>query len=450
MSGIRIILLLGCMAVAAAASVHFAARLRDTLDLPQAPTTTPSGTPHRSDTPPRKHRRTDRSHRTQRQPPRRSAGPDGGDRTIALGLTGAELAVLVAIEIGVGVVSLTVLGVGLVVRRVRLRTRRDYRLYELHLSTHDEAKTQDLEDMIEAIANVVRAFPADRARYGQPYVAIELIYGANASGDMEWWIGVRCQPSVAGALDGAISAAYHDVRLGHAMSGSPQHRPGLFPEPGHVMRFRKERSFIYGSVASEQQAPASPPLEQIAHSQAALDVPSIVRFQLTPAPVYFEALARALYKRHENKLVRQERWGLPEGGLQSMQNRAEMTNAQRSQNSGLFWLEVTVAADSRETCKPLAAAVQSRRGENRLHRRWMIVRQNLYRRRFPRALGPLVPSPRTLFSASEVAHLLALPSAQMKGVPVRRVAIPRIPMSPEIMRATGLEPIATPAPVEAT
>lgn len=450
MSGIRIILLLGCMAVAVAASAHFAARIPDTLDLPQSPTATPSGAPHRSDAPPREHRRPDRSDRTQRQLPTRSAPLDEGDRAIALGFTGAELAVLVAIEVGAGLVILTVLGTGLVARRVRLRTRRDYRLYELHLSTHDEAKTQDLEDMIEAIANIVRAFPADRARYGQPYVAIELIYAANASGDMEWWIGVRCEPSVAGALDGAISAAYHDVRLGHAMGGSPQPRPGLFAMPGHVMRFRKERSFIYGSVATEHEAPASPPLEQIAHSQAALNVASIVRFQLTPAPVCFEALARALYKRHENKLVRQERWGLPEGGLQSVQNRAEMTNAQRSQNRGLFWLEVTVAADSRGTCKPLAAAVQSRRGENHLHRRWMLIRQNLYRRRFPRALGPLLPSPRTLFSASEVAQLLALPSARMKGVPVRRMAIPRIPMSPEIMRATGLEPIPTPSPVEAT
>ena len=71
--------------------------------------------------------------------------------------------------------------------------------------------------------------------------------------------------------------------------------------------------------------------------------------------------------------------------------------------------------------------MQARRGENRLHRRWMHVRQNLYRRRFPHALGPLLPSPRSLVSAAEAAHLLALPSARMKGVPVRRLALPRIP-----------------------
>jgi hypothetical protein len=64
----------------------------------------------------------------------------------------------------------------------------------------------------------------------------------------------------------------------------------------------------------------------------------------------------------------------------------------------------------------------------------MIIRQGLYRRRFRHALGPLVPSFRTLVSAAEVAHLLELPSARVKGVPVRRVTVPRIPAPPEIVR----------------
>ena len=170
----------------------------------------------------------------------------------------------------------------------------------------------------------------------------------------------------------------------------------------------------------------------------------MVRFQLTPAPAFFEELARSVYRRHENRLVRQERWGLPEGGLTSTLNRAEMANAERTQNRSLFWLEITVAAATRETCKQLAAAVQARRGENRLHRRWMIVRENLYRRRFATATPPLLPSPRSLVSAAEAAHLLELPSARMKGVPVRRIAIPRIPMPPEILRASPHTPVAAP------
>ena len=320
----------------------------------------------------------------------------------------------------------------LAVRWTRMRSRRVYALYELHLSMHDEAKAQDLEDMVEAIANIVRAWPRERLRDGQPFVAVELICGAGASG-LEWSINVRCQPRVAAALDAAISAAYPDVRLGRTHAARPEPCPGALREPGCVLRFRKERSFVYPLIAPDESQ-ASPPLEQIAAAQIGAGGPSVVRFGLTPTPSFFEALARRLYRRHENRLVRQERWGLPEGGLESTLNRAEMGNAQRTQNRSLFWLEAQVAADSPGACKTIAAALQSRRGENRLHRRWMLVRRRLYRRRFPRALGPLVPSPRCLVSAAEVAHLLALPSARMKFVPVRRVAVPRIPAGPEARR----------------
>jgi hypothetical protein len=327
----------------------------------------------------------------------------------------------------------------LVARRVRRRGRRDYALYELHLSTHDQAKGQDLEDMIEQIANIVRAWPADRARNGQPYIALELICGvAPANGgklEMEWSINVRCEPRSARALDGAISAAYPDIRLGRIHGEQPLPRPGVLREPGHVMRFRKERSFVYSLIADGEEQ-ASAPIEQIARAQVAVEAPSVVRFQLTATPSRFEARARRLYRRQENKLVRQERWGLPEGGLTSTFNRAEMRAAERTQNRSLFWLETVVAADTPEACKTVAAAVQSRRGENRLHRRWMILRQRLYCRRFPRALGPLIPSFRALVSAAEVAHLLELPSARMKGVPVRRVTVPRIPAAPEIVRGS--------------
>ena len=274
--------------------------------------------------------------------------------------------------------------------------------------------------------------PPTALRNGQPYVALELICGvAPANGgrlEMEWSINIRCEPKSVSALDGAISAAYPDVRLGRTHGEQPLPRPGVLREPGYVMRFRKERSFVYSLIADGEEQ-ASAPLEQIARAQVAVAAPTVVRFQLTPTPSYFEALARRLYRRHENKLVRQERWGLPEGGLTSTFNRAEMRAAERTQNRSLFWLETVVAADTAEACKTVAAAVQSRRGENRLHRRWMIVRQGLYRRRFPRALGPLIPSFRSLVSAAEVAHLLELPSARMKGVPVRRVHDPADPRS---------------------
>jgi len=346
---------------------------------------------------------------------------------------------IIGLQLLAGVALMCLTAVVLAAGRARRRRTRTYALYELHLSTHDQAKGQDLEDMVESIANIVRAWPADRARHGQPYFALELICGGSehpgGGKEMEWSISVRCQPETVTALDGAISAAYPDVRLGRTHGEQPRPRAGVLREPGYVMRFRKERNFVYSLIADGEED-ASSPLEQIARAQIAQGAPSLVRFQLTPTPSFFEELARRLYRRHENKLVRQERWGLPEGGLWSTFNRAEMRAAERTQNRSLFWLETVVAADSRDVCKAVAAAVQSRRGENRLHRRWMIIRQDLYRRRFPRALGPPVPSSRTLVSAAEVAHLLELPSARMKGVPVRRVTIPRIPAPPGVARGS--------------
>jgi hypothetical protein len=370
-----------------------------------------------------------------------AASPDPARRGHSWGglfpVGGLGAVAVAALEFAAGLLLLGLVLPVLALRRLRRRSRREYALYELHLSTHDQAKGQDLEDMVESIANIVRAWPADRLRDGQPYVALELICGGappTARGaELEWSINVRCEPRAVAALDGAISAAYPDVRLGRAHGEEPRPRPGGVREPGYVMRFRKERSFVYSLIADGEEQ-ASSPLEQIARAQIATGEPSIVRFQLTPTPSYFEELARRLYRRHENKLVRQERWGLPEGGLISTFNRAEMRAAERTQNRSLFWLETVVVADSREVCKTVAAAVQSRRGENRLHRRWMIIRQRLYRRRFARALGPLIPSFRTLVSAAEVAHLLELPSARMKGVPVRRVTLPRIPAPPEVGR----------------
>ena len=124
--------------------------------------------------------------------------------------------------------------------------------------------------MVESIANIVRAWPADRARNGQPYLALELICGAieAAAGrrEMEWSINIRCEPETVTALDGAISAAYPDVRLGRIHGEQPLPRPGVLREPGYVMRFRKERSFVYSLIADGERE-ASSPLEQIARAQ---------------------------------------------------------------------------------------------------------------------------------------------------------------------------------------
>jgi hypothetical protein len=412
--------------IALGASAWFATQLRGALTIP-APTATPEV---------------------------REAVRSSADRASATAgpkldphLFGLSLPVLVALEISGGSLGLATTMLSLGVRRARNRRSRLYGRYLLHLSSHDEAKPQDVEDMMEAIAQLIRALPVDRARNGQPHVALELEHGVGESGGFEWALAVLCPPGLAIALDGVISGAYPDARLGRIGGEPPMSTPGRASIPGFVMRFRKQRGFVYPLLPFEGEF-GSPPLETIAHTQCAIGKTSTIRFTLTPAAEGLEAVAHRLFRRHENRLVRQERWGLPEGGLNSTLNRSEMANASRAQNRGLFWLELAIAADDRETCRQLAAAVQARRGENRLRRRWMVVRKNLYRRRFASGTPPLVPSPRALISAAEAAHLLALPTARMKGVPVRRIALPRIPMTPEILRASAEADLDLPASIE--
>ena len=452
LSPLRLLAVLLAIGAGLAGSALLAAQAEHLLHqpLPAAPATHGAlGAPTRR--PPARRRRTAPGERRAGDPPPgrivglspRAARPAAATRPLAgetrpgrhdpggfaLGLSGGALAAIVGGELALGLLAVCALLAAFTVRRVRLRARREYRLYEVHLSTHDEAKPQDLQDMLEQIANIVRAFPADRARRGQPFVALELICNRAGEG-MEWSLNLRCQPQVVQALDGALSAAYPDVRVGHVHAEAAAPRPGVLREPGHVMRFRKERSFIYPLIAPDDR-PGSPPLEQIARAQVALAQPSIVRLALTPTPTWFEALARRHHHRRERGVTDQPRSAAAHRPAPSATlHRAELINALAAQNQSLFWLEAAVAADSPAACQTIAAAVQARRGENRLHRRVMVARQGLYRRRFPRALGPLIPSPRSLVSAAEAAHLLALPSARMKGVPMRRLTVPRIPAPP--------------------
>lgn len=431
---VALLLLVGA---ALATSALFAARLPHTLTVAPDPPASASREPANRE--PHRHRMA-RPTSTPRTPAPR---PHVGRSELGPRVLGLSLPILIALEVAGGALGLATTALALGVRRARARRHRDYARYVLHLSPHDEAKPQDVEDLMEAIAHLVRALPADRARHGQPYVALELDHGPGPSGEPEWALAVRCPPRLAVALDGALSAAYPDARLGRIAGEPPQPAPTPVAIPGHVMRFRKQRGFIYPLLPAADEL-ASPPLEAIAHAQASLGVPSTIRFALTPTPASLEAIAHRLFRRHENRLARQGRWGLPEAGLTSTLQRAELTNAGRAQNRSLFWLELVIAAADRETCRQLAAAVQARRGENRLHRRWMPIRQNLYRRRFPTVMPPLIPSPRAVISAAEAAHLLALPTARMKGVPVRRIAIPRIPMPPEIHRANAEHAIPAP------
>ena len=323
-------------------------------------------------------------------------------------------------------------------RRLRNRLIRRYERYEVKLSMHDDAKPGDLEDMIEAIAAAVRKRYNDRVSQGQPFVALELWHRRSDVG-MHWTLCLVCEAHMARTLEGIIAGAYPDVRVGREFEQEPTPISAVLGEPRYVMRFRKRRPFLHplsnpAPMAAQRQGKATPLIEAIAMTQTALGVPSLVRFQLTPASERLEDRARQWLERHQR---RQQAHYDRLHGISPL-DQAEMRSAVEVRHRSMFYLEVQVGSSDWETCNRIAASLVARRGENHLHRRYLAIRQRLYRRRFPTAYPPLLPpaSMRNLVSGAELAHLLELPSARMKGVPVRRLTIPRMPAPPDAFRAS--------------
>jgi hypothetical protein len=350
----------------------------------------------------------------------------------------------------VGLLALGLAGATTVDRRLRKRLSRRYERYEIKLSMHDDAKPGDLEDMVEAIGAALRKRYNDRVSEGQPFVAFELWHRPSPVG-MQWTLCVVSEADIARTLEGIIAGAYPDVRVGREFDENPRALAAVLGEPRYVMRFRKRRPFIHPlgnaeSAAAQRQAKTTPLIESIAMTQTALAVPSLVRFQLTPASEQLEDRARQRLERHERG---QQAHLHHDRHATSVLYQAELRSAVEIRHRGMFYLEVQVGSSDWETCNRIAASLVARRGENHLHRRYMVIRQRLYRQRFPSAYPPLVPpaSMRNLVSSAELSHLLELPSARMKGVPVRRLTIPRMPAPPDAFRATDPHGPAAPAPI---
>jgi hypothetical protein len=435
----RVLIALPLMAIAIAAGSYLAAHYGPTLsrELRQPPTAVHARAAQAGRDP---HR-----HASVIRPPRAAShGTSAPVHTLLVGLAFTWT----------GTIALAVIGLALTVRRrFANRLRRHYERYPLNLTMHDEAKPKDLDDMIEAIANAIRPPLQRRWRDGQPFIAIELIY-IEAEHGLEWMLCLVCEREVAPTLEGIIAQAYPDVWLGRRFDEQPSAVDAALPVPGYVLRLRKRRHYLYPlsrpieRAASRERKPSSP-LEGIARAQVAAGVPSTVRFQLMPVVEGLERRYRQRLHRHELRARRS--WG--RRGPLTLSAGAEIASGVEVQDRALFHLEVQVAARDFQTANSIAASVMARRGENHLHRRYMTIRQGMYRRRFPTAYPPWLPplSRRNVVSGGEIAYLFELPTARMKAVPVRRLTRPRIPAPPEMARTTRWQlPTSTPEADDAT
>src|ERR1035437_9683495 len=92
-------------------------------------------------------------------------------------LTFAHVLLIIAVSFILSVISLAGWLIYIARRRLENRLTREYGLYEIKLSMHDQTRERDLVAMVEAALNAVRAFPEDRGRDGQPFLAFEAHFG---------------------------------------------------------------------------------------------------------------------------------------------------------------------------------------------------------------------------------------------------------------------------------
>jgi hypothetical protein len=435
----RILIALPLMAIAIAAGTYLAAHYGPILSRELQQSTTAAHT--------RAAEAERNAHRHRRVTRPRRAAPHRANASIHTLLVGLAITWTAALAFAVMGLALTVR------RRFANRLRREYERYPLNLTMHDEAKPKDLDDMIEAIANALRPPLRTRWRDGQPFIAIELIY-VEAEHGLEWMLCLLCEREAAPTLEGIIAQAYPDVWLGRRFDEQPTAVNATLPVPGYVLRLRKRRHYLYPlsrpieRTASRERKPSSP-LEGIARAQVAAGTPSTVRFQLMPVIDGLERRYRQRLHRHELRARRS--WG--RRGPLTLSAGAEIASGVEVQDRALFHLELQIAAPDFQTANSIAASVMARRGENHLHRRYMGIRQGMYRRRFPTAYPPWLPplSRRNVVSGGEIAYLFELPTARMKGVPVRRLTRPRIPAPPEMARTTRWQlPASTPGDEDVT
>ena len=187
-------------------------------------------------------------------PPRAAARGAGGPHRHRGGshhgwLTFGHVLLLFAASFVLSVVSAAGWLVAIGRRRLENRLTREYGLYEVMFSLHDEAREQDVTDMVEALLNAVREFPEERAATDSRSLLSRRTTGQDRPGSLSGCCACAASGHSRRAWMGSSAPPTRTCGSATSSSGPPKEIGGRIPRPGHVLRFRKERSFIYPIVA---------------------------------------------------------------------------------------------------------------------------------------------------------------------------------------------------------
>ena len=344
-------------------------------------------------------------------------------------------------------------GIVLCVTRSRARRSRRMRRYRLELYRNDTAAPEQVRAFFQSVGGMFSCRWYARLVFGQPWFGLEAYCFDQAGGHGE---SVRtCEMMILApqrlwaSLDGAIAAAYPDVRVGYAFSPHEENaKSGLDPEQvfvpaswyRHILRLKKKRN-VTQAIAVPIERYSEPVVDQLLSTAMSMPgTPVGFQFSITPMFGLFERIARWMYRHREREEERRAQLVDSDPGLRSGVVQQEFRGGLDVQHQMLFHVDVRVFSSTLPTAQTIAGLLAgASSGENRLMIRQPLPLLWLYRRRLPDARPKIAVSwLRCVYSSSEMAGLWQLPTPRQKSLRIRRSNLPRAP-APSCMQRTTRE-----------
>lgn len=271
--------------------------------------------------------------------------------------------------------------------RWRSRRRRSYVRLRVDAYRTDHAKSAAaVVAMYAALHKRLLVRWWRRLLAGQPGIALEVHYACAPPAPFAW-LAVCCPRGSEEMVEAALRGAYANCRLAPA-----DREVGVAPA---VLRLKKSAGFIKRvKVIDRSEREREPPIDRLLTVMGACQESAFVQIAMTPAPAFFERVAKHLYKRHEAHLSRERREHVfPRD--RSMIEGEELRGGLEVQHRPLYFVDLRIVAGRREVCERIASELRAEGAENHLVERGTTVRHGLlalYRRRVQRGEGNPLPS----------------------------------------------------------
>jgi len=330
--------------------------------------------------------------------------------------------------------------VAVIVLRWRARGARRYVRLRVDAYRTDRASAEAIVNMYAALHKRLLRRWWRRLLFGQPSLSLEVHHDGGGSpreaGERSLatphaaWLAVSCPAGLETVVESALQAAYPNIRLRAA-----RQQIGAAPT---VLRLKKQLPFIKRANTLDRfEQERDPPVNRLLTAMGACSQPAFMQLALTPAPAFFERLAKRAFKHHEAELSRRRKQHEPARDRSILED-AELRGGLDVQHRPLFFADVRVIASSRHACELLASELRAHSAENHLVERGTSVRHGilgLYTRRVIRGEGNALPSfHKAVFATTELAALWQLPSTDYAIVPFARSGVPLAPAPPGVYR----------------